>query len=219
MILPDSPDQLAGFDASTYHPIDWKAAIALKRFSFAFIQGAHGTEIPPCFASTFSTRDERLPIGVYQRFISGTPGSEHAQIFIEAFESQKLSFTDNDLPPVLDLERDPNAEHFIWTAAQYVQAIDEWISLITAHFHRKPILYMNQEFASFASLPERFNQYPLWFAHYAHTAPLAPQPWTSYAFWQSAQNRKLDNFETTIDVDTFLGNEAAFQQFITASKA
>jgi lysozyme len=207
-----------GFDCSTNHALKWEELTSLKRCHFAFLQAAHGTTVPAAFVEAFSSRDKTLPTGIYQRLISNWSGGDHANVLINTFKSNGMSLGECDLPPVLDLERDPQVANFTWTSSEYMEAIDGWVTEVAAFFGRKPILYMNEEFANFASVPNRFTEYPLWFAHYVPAAPPAPKPWAAYTFWQSAQNQTVDGVNLQLDLNSFFGDDVALKQFVARSK-
>ena len=71
--------------------------------------------------------------GAYHFFIPSKSGRAQAQNFIET-----VTLDTGDLPPVLDVE------HINSTSLPKLQlGVQEWLLLVEAHYHVKPIIYTN----------------------------------------------------------------------------
>lgn len=55
-----------------------------------------------------------------------------------------------------------------------------------------PFIYGSPYFLQALALDRRFNQFPLWVAHYGVACPLVPPPWSTWTMWQWTDANGLD---------------------------
>ncbi|MBV9719282.1 MAG: hypothetical protein JOZ77_08180 [Candidatus Eremiobacteraeota bacterium] len=212
--IPRGGSLLHGFDVSIFvNRIDWPTVAASTDARFAFLECARGTEVGPQFSSIWDTRIASIKCGPYQRLFSTISGKEQAQVFSDAMRAAGLLKT--DLPPVLDLEADPDGTRA--TPGQYLILMNEWIATIRDQLGRQPVIYTNPSFWKYLGNPSQFERFPLWIAHYNVETPDIPQPWTTYAFWQYQQSAQISGIDKPVDLDVFYGEETDFQQLTQSS--
>lgn len=212
---------LQGVDLSIWVDcVNWSEIAQSTQLAFAFVECAHGIEIGRSFANIWGDRDSKIACGPFQRLFSTESGRDQANAFIEAFEKNDLKLEDGDLPPVLDVEYDVDSrQNSELTGEQYIAMMDEWIEIIEGRFHRRPILYTGPSFWNgYLHSPGKFSTLPLWIAQYNVEEPDIPQPWTSYTFWQYAENASVRGCDKEVDRDHFAGNAADLTALIETSK-
>jgi GH25 family lysozyme M1 (1,4-beta-N-acetylmuramidase) len=144
---------LLGFDVSgTQSTVSWKVLAERSTFSFAFIEAAQGAVPSSNFQSVWNTRVPGIVCAPYQIIRGGSSGKEHANALIALFTSPGCQFTDSDLPPVLDLEdeHDKNGSPLPRLPREhYIAILDEWLTTVSDHFKRTPMLYTNHDFGDY----------------------------------------------------------------------
>lgn len=165
------------------------------------------------FSDLWHARPESIICGPYQRLFSAASGEDQARTFIDALS--KASLLRTDLPPVLDVEADPDGQRA--TPNEYIALIDDWVTVIQQQLGRQPIIYTNPSFWAYLGSPTRFGRLPLWVAHYKVAVPNIPNPWTAYAFWQYEQAANVAGVDKAVDLDVFNGNEDALSRLIESS--
>jgi lysozyme len=205
---------LQGFDVSIYaDAIEWSTVAASSVFRFAFLECARGMELGPYFPALWKSKPSDIACGSYQRLFSTTSGADQARIFIDAFSFAQLA--DGDLPPVIDVEPDPDGHRA--SPEDYLTAIGQWIDAIQKHFCRTPIIYTAPSFWNYLGSPAQFSSLPLWIADYAVSKPVIPQPWTTFAFWQYRQSAKVSGISKSVDLDLFSGDDSALNALVQRS--
>jgi lysozyme len=114
-----------------------------------------------------------------------------------------------DMPPVLDVE-DPKQFAGL-SANDSVALIKQWLDGVQAKLGVRPMLYMSSSFSRqvLGDSPQ-LNPYQLWVADWTTAkAPIVDNPpWTSWTFWQHANNGRVPGIQGDVDLDYFNGAPA-----------
>lgn len=207
-------NMLRGFDISIFvSRVDWSTAIASTGARFAFLECARGLEIGPKFSDLWQARPASIICGPYQRLFSVASGEDQAHAFMDAVSKAGLLST--DLPPVLDVEADPDGRRA--TPNEYVALMNDWVTVIQQQLGRQPMIYTNPAFWGYLGSPAQFGRLPLWIADYKVAVPKVPNPWTTYSFWQYEQTATVAGVDKAVDLDVFNGNENALSRLVESS--
>lgn len=202
------PYSIHGIDVSRYqHNIDWQAVKEMQhkqvKIGFAFIKATEGLgRVDNSFRQNwFRAKEANMPRGAYHFFIPSKSGKAQAENFIAT-----VSLGPGDLPPVLDIETTNGA-----SAADIQQRTNDWLSMIERHYKVKPIIYTNVDFYE-NFLQGRFDEYPLWVAHYyVKDKPRIERKWS---FWQHNEKGRVNGVDAYVDFNVFNGDSAAFKKML-----
>ena len=197
-----------GIDVSKYQQsISWEDVKAMNvkgvKINFAFIKATEGTErIDENFRRNwFNTQKSGIARGAYHFFISSKSGKAQAENFLETVRLQK-----GDLPPVLDIEQANGA-----SLTDLQQRVSDWLLMVEKKCRVKPIIYTNADFYK-TFLAGRFDEYPLWVAHYF--VKDKPRIGRSWSFWQHNESGHVNGINAYVDFNVFNGDSAAFQKLL-----
>ena len=197
-----------GIDVSKYQQsISWEDVKAMNvkgvKINFAFIKATEGTErIDENFRRNwFNTQKTGIARGAYHFFISSKSGKAQAEIFLETVRLQK-----GDLPPVLDIEQTNGA-----SMTDLQLRVSDWLLMVEKKCKVKPIIYTNADFYK-TFLAGRFDEYPLWVAHYF--VKDKPRIGRSWSFWQHNESGHVNGINAYVDFNVFNGDSAAFQKLL-----
>lgn len=197
-----------GIDVSKYQDaISWEAVKAMQvkkvAIGFAFIKATEGIgRIDDSFRRNWLNAQKAGVVrGAYHFFISSKSGKAQAENFLETVRLQK-----GDLPPVLDIEQANGA-----SIADLQQRAADWLSAVEKKYKVKPIIYTNADFYK-TFLTGRFDDYPLWVAHYlVKDKPRISRNWS---FWQHNETGHVSGINANVDFNVFNGDSAAFQNLL-----
>lgn len=197
-----------GIDVSRYQSnIDWNAVKSMQdkqaKIGFAFIKATEGLNgVDDKFRQNwFGAKQTLLPRGAYHFFISSKSGKAQAENFIETVSLKK-----GDLPPVLDIESANGA-----SVTDIQQRAKDWLVMIEGHYKIKPIIYTNVDFYE-NFLQEKFDDYPLWVAHYyVKNKPAIKRNWI---FWQHNEKGRVNGVDAYVDFNVFNGDSAGFKKML-----
>ena len=197
-----------GIDVSRYQDnIDWVAVRSMQdqqvKIGFAFIKATEGSDgVDGRFRQNwFKSKQTFLPRGAYHFFISSKSGKAQAENFIE-----NVSLKKGDLPPVLDIESANGA-----SVPDVQQRAKEWLDRVEQHFKIRPIIYTNVDFYK-KFLQEKFDDYPLWVAHYyVKDKPAINRSWT---FWQHNERGRVNGVDAYVDFNVFNGDSIDFRKML-----
>ncbi len=197
-----------GIDVSKYQSnIDWEEVrnMQVKKISvgFCFIKATEGSDdVDPRFKRNWRAAKEMgIARGAYHFFNPYRGSRTQAQNFISEVKLQP-----GDLPPVLDVEQAGNLSK---EALQ--QRVGDWLILIEQRYKVKPIIYTGADFYA-KNLAGKFDDYPLWVAHYlAKNKPRVKRNWS---FWQHNEAGHINGITAYVDFNVFNGDSAAFQQLL-----
>lgn len=197
-----------GIDVSRYQDeISWPDVRAMQvknvRIGFAFIKATEGIDmVDQQFRRNMTeTKKAGIPRGAYHFFIGSESGKMQAQNFIET-----VTLKPGDLPPVLDVETTNGA-----SVADLQQRIADWLAVTEKKYGAKPLIYTNVDFYN-NFLAGRFDNYPLWVAHYlAKDRPAISRSWS---FWQHNEKGNVTGIRSHVDFNVFNGDSAAFRKLL-----
>ena len=197
-----------GIDVSRYQKnISWKDVQQMKvndiAIGFAFIKATEGIDnVDSQYRNNMANAKKAgIPRGAYHFFIGSKSGKLQAAHFVETVYLQK-----GDLPPVLDVEQANGASVF-----DIQQRVSDWLLLAEKRYKVKPIIYSNIDFYN-TYLAGRFDDYPLWIAHYLEKNK--PRIQRSWLFWQHNETGHVNGIRTNVDFNVFNGDSIAFKNIL-----
>lgn len=200
--------KIHGIDVSKYQKtIGWRLVkemqVAEVKIGFAFMKATQGINIldPQFQRNWLQAKRAGLPRGAYHFFVASRSGKAQAEYFIENVTLEK-----GDLPPVLDIERVDGT-----SAAQLQQRAADWLTIVEKAYGVKPIIYTNVVFYE-TFLAGRFDDYPLWVAHYF--APERPRIKRDWHFWQHSEAGRVNGINAFVDFNVFNGDSTAFRNLL-----
>src|SRR5207249_4682186 len=117
-----------------------------------------------------------------------------------------------DLPPVLDMETNDGQSD-----ATVIARAKTWLAHVHSVTGRTPIIYSSPGYWSSIGNPN-LSQYILWVAHWQTQCPTTPSGWTSWDFWQTADNGSVPGISGAVDLDLFNGTKAALDALAAPPK-
>jgi lysozyme len=193
--------------------VDWQR-VADDGNAFAFIRAAYGERTDMLVAQNFpKAKAQGLICGLYHFYRVTRNPKKQADIMVMTMRN--VGFGPGDLPPVIDVEDNPQFDGD-WDTANnvvFIQGIRDWIDRIRQEFNCPSIIYTRASFWKLIGEPAGFGTLPLWVAHYKNaqgnpTTPKLPTGWTDYAFWQYSEKGKVDGVNGNCDVNLFPGTPA-----------
>ena len=177
---------------------------------FAFARGAYGTHPDGRFKDNFSgAKANGLACGLYHFLRATQSYQQQADAMCKVLKQAGVG--KGDLPPVLDVEDNPNYDG-PWNPANngaYLAGAKLWLDQVSKAAQCTPIIYTRASFWSVLGNPTGFETCPLWVAHYtSNPAPMLPKGWSSYAFWQYTEAGTTPGVPGTGDLDRFNGQQA-----------
>lgn len=200
--------QIHGIDVSRHQQeISWDAVKQMKvnnvAVGFAFIKATEGTDLVD-MAYKNNMRNSLaagVPRGAYHFFTGNKSGKLQAAHFVEIVYLKK-----GDLPPVLDVELANGA-----SVSDLQQRVSDWLKLVEKRYKVKPIIYSNIHFYN-TFLAGRFDEYPLWVAHYLEKK--TPRIQRNWSFWQHNESGHVNGISGNVDFNVFNGDSTAFKNML-----
>lgn len=197
-----------GIDVSRYQDaIDWPDVKAMRKnnisIRFCFIKATEGSDdVDKRFKRNWRTAKETgIVRGAYHFFNPYKDGSTQAKHFIETVTLQS-----GDMPPVLDIEQLSNVPKQILQ-----QRISVWLMMVEKHYKIKPVIYTGADFYQ-KYLADKFDDYPLWVAHYlVKDKPRVKRNWS---FWQHSEAGHVNGIDAYVDFNVFNGDSTDFEQIL-----
>ena len=197
-----------GIDVSRHQSdIDWTEVKAMQikdiRIGFGFIKATEGVqnEDEQFINNWQAAKKAGIPRGAYHFFVPSKSGKVQAENFISVVKLSK-----GDLPPVLDVEQINGTP-----VAKLQQGVCDWLTMVEAHYHIKPIIYTNAAFYN-SFLGAKYNDYPLWVAHYL--VKDKPHITRNWLFWQHNETGLVNGIEHYVDFNVFNGDSTAFKEIL-----
>lgn len=152
---------------------DKSESVASEDVGFVFMKATEGTSFRDGkFSSRWKNAGKTgIRRGAYHFFRPGKNVSAQVTNFI----SHVGPLSENDLPPVLDIEQTDGCRPAVVNARAL-----EWLKAIEKHYGRKPIIYANPDFIRNVLDDDLLSSYTIWVAHYRVARPFC-KDWT---FWQ-----------------------------------
>lgn len=197
-----------GIDVSRYQEaVDWPDVKAMRiqniGIRFCFIKATEGNDdVDRRFKRNWRAAKEAGIIrGAYHFFNPYRDGTSQAQNFIENVRLQK-----RDMPPVLDIEQTGNVPKQI-----LLQRIAVWLYAVEKYYKVKPVIYTGADFYE-KNLAGKFDEYPLWVAHYlVKDKPRVKRNWS---FWQHSEAGRVNGIDAYVDFNVFNGDSTDFEQML-----
>ena len=200
--------RIHGIDVSRYQQhISWDDVKQMQvknvKIGFAFIKATEGTDrVDNNFRRNwFNAQQAGITRGAYHFFTASRSGKAQAENFLQMVKLQK-----GDLPPVLDIEQMNGT-----SVSDMQQRVADWLLLVEKKCRVKPIIYTNADFYK-TFLAGRFDEYPLWVAHYL--VKDKPRVQRSWSFWQHNESGHVDGIDSFVDFNVFNGDSVAFRNML-----
>ncbi len=200
---------VTGIDVASHQgKINWKEVYDSKVY-FAFIKATEGEDfVDKRFEENWrEAKANNIIVGAYHFFRFNKEGKEQANNFIN-----NVSLSDDDLPPVLDVELYGGNKHDPETRNKVISEIFNCLRTLERHYGRSPIIYTNVEtYENF--IKGNFDDYDLWLCK------LCNEPKTvQWTFWQFTHKADVPGIRSEVDMNTFNGNYSDFINYIYSSK-
>lgn len=189
-----------GIDVSSYQQkINWKKVDSVNyngiKISFAFIKASEGvTLVDPYFQRNWrESKDAGIIRGAYHYFKPKKSGIWQARFYL-----QTVNVEAGDLPPVVDIEESAGLSE-----NELIPNIQDFLNEVESKTKTKPIIYTGYQFYK-DHLRGRFDEYPIWIAHYYQPKLATNLKWN---FWQHADNAHIDGIKGKVDMNVFNGEE------------
>jgi lysozyme len=210
-------DFVLGIDVSHFQQnVDWPA-VASGGIQFCFIKASEGANLPdPLFGANWAgAKAAGVLRGAYHFFRPKVAVQPQVDLFVRTVEQLELG----DLPPVLDLEF-PADWSGIALADRAPLAL-AWLTAVEAALGVTPIVYSAPAFVvETLGDANALGRFPLWIAEYtSKPAPLVPQPWQSWTFWQHNSQAQVTGVPRPVDHNKFQGSLADLQQMLFGAAA
>jgi lysozyme len=195
--------EIEGIDISKYQRyIGWDL-VAAQGFDFAFVKASEGANLTDThFSQNWSSiKQVGMRRGAYHFFRPNISALAQAKNYMD-----KVPLEAGDLPPVLDVEEDDGASKEI-----IVSRMQAWLDIVEKRYKVKPIIYTNLKFY-YNYVVGNFDQYPLWIAKYSSVRPQLVND-KQFKIWQYGHKGKVEGIEGNVDLNVFLGDAEAFNQF------
>jgi len=144
--------------------------------------------------------------GAYHFYHCGDPPQEQAEHFFNTVGT----FSDNDIPPIIDFE-DAGIEPGI--DIEKIQSdLFGFLNIIQQKTGKVPLIYTNIDVGNKYLSDPKFALYPLWIAYYEDShLPSLPGAWKGkkWKFWQKSQSYRVGS--TKDDYDVFNGSLEALK--------
>jgi lysozyme len=211
--LAQKPGSLTfGIDISRWGgEIDWHDVVSTLNPRFVFVQAYHiGADEASSYANrrfaNYRRALQRLGLlnGAYLRCHPNASAEASVKRFWTVYTPQV-----GDILPSLDIEEDYDNRCSLPVHKRIIQ-IEKVIQLVSTRIGgQRPIIYTKARVWSELGNPAQFADCPLWVVDYHSTGkPTLPQPWSTFSFWQYAENLHGNGVQGTYDSDYFNGTEA-----------
>jgi lysozyme len=194
--VPAHGQTTKGLDVSHYdETIDFEKVKAAG-FEFCFAKCTEYKRDPRYMINKYRAKKAGLLFGAYHFFHPIKDPGVQAMNFLK-----EASIQPGELLPVLD-----------WETTDHVPSeVDKerakiWLNMVEHSVGKAPIIYGAPYFLEALSLDQSFKKYGLWIAHYKTQAPLVPQPWDVWSFWQFSEKGSVPGIPAPDeDLDVFNG--------------
>lgn len=205
-----SEDHLVkGVDLSAYQgEIDWEL-LADQNIDFAFIKATEGNDyVDTKFKTNWEeSQKTALKVGAYHFLNYDTSGKAQAKNFID-----NVPVSDQNLPPVVDLELYGIYEDNALPKEQVKVILDEFLKELEDHYGVKPIIYTTQRIFKMY-IGTDYKDYQIWIVDLDNAWPETLPNGEAFTFWQYSHRGMMDGYdgdETFIDMNLYNGSYAEF---------
>lgn len=205
---------IRGIDVSHFQgAINW-GQVKKDQLVFAMAKASEGiTYVDPRFDMNWEEiKSAGLVRGAYHFYVAQDDPLKQAENFLSLIKR----LGENDLPPVLDVERGGYPVNNSMSDREYQDNLLKWLNRVEKVSGKRPIIYTGFEFANQHLKRKEFSRYRLWIAEYDVVKPRVPDTWqkTGYSFWQKTSSDQLHGVKGKIDYDVFNGSHDEFIRLI-----
>jgi lysozyme len=198
---------VTGVDVSTYQgAVNWTSVKSSGRvFGIARISDGTANPDDQFTANWEGMKSAGVVRGAYQYFRASVDPTAQANLVISKLQAAG-GFEAGDLPVTMDLET-ADGESATTISANMMT----WLAAVEASTGVKPMIY-----TSIGTIPvsgTAFAGYPLWVANWGVSCPSLPSGWSTWKFWQNADNGTVSGISGGVDTDEFNGSLAQLQTF------
>ncbi len=193
-----------GVDVSTYQgSIDW-SSVKAAGYDFGIARVSDGTANPDgTFAGNWSgMKAAGVVRGSYQFFRASVDPTAQADLLLKAIGTLDAG----DLAPMADVEVMDGE-----SGATLVANLATWLDVVKSKTGRTPMIYSAPGFWDALPNTGQFASYTLVVANWGVSCPDTPTPWTSWKFWQNADNGSVPGISGAVDTDVFNGTLGQLQ--------
>lgn len=187
-----------GIDVSAHNGAVDFARVAADTVTFVMLKATEGTDFCDAnFSTNFEAAKEAgLLVGAYHFFRFNSPGRMQARHFIESVKGRPL-----DLPLVVDVEKWGNSSTY------HVDSVKAKLADMLHELDQcgyRVMLYTNRHgYETF--IKDDFADFPLWICSLSRP-PAIP----GWKLWQHSHKGRVKGVGTSVDLNTFNGDTAAF---------
>ncbi|MEH6308427.1 GH25 family lysozyme [Olivibacter sp. CPCC 100613] len=182
-----------GIDISQYQgKIDWEALCTPQdsdvHISFVYMRATMGMRSDKKFKFNWqAARKYGLKRGAYLFFHPNKDGVRQAELFIE-----RVGDLDGCLPPVIDIEKTYRTDKKLLK-----KRLQDCLNTLKSYYDIDPVIYTYTTFYR-DYLGEKFDQYPLWIAHYEREdkPDYINRPWD---IWQHSERGSIAGISEFVD--------------------
>lgn len=201
-------ETVKGIDISHHQAVvNWPIMKALD-IKFVFLKASDGISYKDkCFDERWAQAKEQGFIrGAYHFFHPNMDPIKQAQHFVSAVGK----IESGDLPLVMDWETTdgvPN-EVDVWNGLRFLSEVERLTAVV-------PMIYTGPYFFNALKVGDVVHKYNLWIAHYGVSAPLVPEPWNTWTFWQTSDHFHISGMGG-VDANVFNGTLEQLQSITIA---
>ena len=176
--------------------------------SFVYIKSTEGVTIENRY---YAEDDEKvrslgLPVGAYHFFSTRTPALQQARHFLSL-----TNIKSGDLPPMLDIEPSDKMIDEMGGPLALFDAMRQWLNAVEHATNCRPIIYINQRFATtyMPLAPDIQRNYRFWLARYSEYKPTV-----HHDIWQLSGDGRVSGFQPDVDINVFNGYQGQWENFL-----
>lgn len=192
--------KVRGLDVSHYQgDIHWKTIAEAGKYQFVYMKATEGNDFTD---DTFQRNWENakasgLLTGAYHFFSSRSTGEQQAEHFIQVVPIEETS-----MPPVIDIEIALTHD-----AENIRHELKTMINKLEAAYKKKPILYVT--YATYNTyIDGSFVENDIWIRDIVKYPTL--KGYREWVFWQYINRGRVPGIDAYVDINVFVGNQAAF---------
>ncbi len=193
-----------GIDVSHYQKgINWELVKNMKdqglQLNFAIIKGTEGqSKLDKTHITNWQeAKEQGLLRGAYLYFHPKQNVANQVNYF-----KKNTNLVSGDLAPIIDIEETNGLSD-----SKLQERLQECCDLLKEAYNCNPIIYCNADFYTF-NLGEKFDNYPLWVAHYGVAKPDIDRDWQ---LWQHSDKGQVNGIDGPVDFNVANGSMLQLQ--------
>lgn len=185
-----------GIDVSHHQGhIDWNVVATDTMLQFVYVKATEGSTLVDSRyrANVSGARRAGLMVGSYHFLTSRS-------LIVDQFLnfSEQVDMSEQELLPMVDVEWQGVSG---WTTAQVQDSLALFCWLVKDAYGADPVIYADARFFR-ERLAPRFNDYPLFIAHYHRQQPVVRGA-GRHVLWQRSEHGRIPGIEKDVDLDAF----------------